>query len=91
MAVEASGRAGTELSVCGEMAGDPLAALALIALGVRKLSMAAGSLGAVRRAIRAADEALLGQVRTLVFVATTADDIRSGIAALADSAGGVAR
>lgn len=53
-AVEASARAGIELSVCGEMAGDPAAALALTGLGIRTLSMAASSLPAVRRAIRAA-------------------------------------
>jgi phosphoenolpyruvate-protein phosphotransferase len=56
-AVAAAGRAGIELSVCGEMAGDPAAALALAGLGVRSLSMAASSLPAVRRAIRAASSA----------------------------------
>jgi len=40
--------------VCGEMAGDPVAALALVGLGVRVLSMAGGSLAPVRRAIRGA-------------------------------------
>jgi len=54
-AVERSAAAGTELSVCGEMAGDPVAALALVGLGVRVLSMAAGSLAPVRRAIRGVD------------------------------------
>jgi phosphoenolpyruvate-protein phosphotransferase len=53
-AVEASARAGIELSVCGEMAGDPTAALALTGLGIGTLSMAASSLPSVRRAIRAA-------------------------------------
>jgi phosphoenolpyruvate-protein kinase (PTS system EI component) len=53
LAVESSERAGIELSVCGEMAGDPASALALVGLGVRSLSMMAGSLPAVRRAIRA--------------------------------------
>ena len=52
-AVERAGRAGIELSVCGEMAGDPVAALALVGVGIRKLSMAASSLAPVRRAIRA--------------------------------------
>jgi phosphoenolpyruvate-protein kinase (PTS system EI component) len=51
-AVDTAARAGIELSVCGEMAGDPAAALALIGLGLRSLSMAAPSLPAVRRAIR---------------------------------------
>lgn len=53
-AVEAAGRADIDLSVCGEMAGDPTAALALVGLGIRSLSMSASSLPAVRRAIRAA-------------------------------------
>jgi phosphoenolpyruvate-protein phosphotransferase len=52
-AVERAAAACIELSVCGEMAGDPAAALALVGLGIRQLSMAAGSLAAVRRAIRA--------------------------------------
>ena len=51
-AVDASRRSGIDLSICGEMAGDPAAALALVGLGVRSLSMAASSLPAVRRAIR---------------------------------------
>lgn len=52
LAVEAAERAGIELSVCGEMAGDPAAAVALAGLGIRALSMAPSSLPAVRRAIR---------------------------------------
>ena len=52
MAVAAADRAGIELSVCGEMAGDPASALALTGLGIRSLSMAGPSLPAVRRAIR---------------------------------------
>jgi phosphoenolpyruvate-protein kinase (PTS system EI component) len=51
-AFDAAARTRIELSVCGEMAGDPSAALALIGLGLRSLSMAAPSLPAVRRAIR---------------------------------------
>lgn len=51
--VEAARDAGIELSVCGEMAGDPAAALALVGVGVHSLSMSAPSLAAVRRAIRA--------------------------------------
>jgi phosphoenolpyruvate-protein phosphotransferase len=53
MAAQAAVAARIELSVCGEMAGDPAAALALVGLGVRSLSMSAPSLAAVRRSIRA--------------------------------------
>ena len=44
--------AGVDLSVCGEMAGRPVDALALMALGIRALSMSAPSLGAVKTMIR---------------------------------------
>jgi phosphocarrier protein FPr len=47
-----AGRTGTEVAVCGEMAGDPVAAVALAALGVHHLSMNASSIGPVKRAIR---------------------------------------
>ena len=52
-AVVAADAAGMELSVCGEMAGDPIGALALVGLGVRVLSMSPANLAAVRRGIRA--------------------------------------
>lgn len=58
-AVDAAERASIELSVCGEMAGDPAAALALIGLGLRSLSMAAPSLPEVRRAIQGNDAVAL--------------------------------
>lgn len=40
------------VSVCGEMAGDPASALALVAMGVDSLSMSVGSLLRVKSAIR---------------------------------------
>jgi phosphoenolpyruvate-protein phosphotransferase len=52
MAVEAARRHDVELSVCGEMAGDPVAALVLVGLGIRSLSMTSASIAAVKRAIR---------------------------------------
>jgi phosphotransferase system enzyme I (PtsP) len=45
-------RAGVRLSICGEMAGRPLEAMALCALGVRCLSLAAADLGAVKAMLR---------------------------------------
>jgi phosphotransferase system enzyme I (PtsP) len=43
------------LAVCGEMAGEPLAALALIGIGLRSLSMAPGRVGPVKAMIRSVD------------------------------------
>ena len=58
--VRACDGAGVSISVCGEMAGRPLEALALLALGVRTLSMTSPSLGPVKTMIRSAN---LGLVR----------------------------
>ena len=45
-------RAGVPVTVCGEMAGKPLAAAALVALGYRRLSMTASAIGPGKEAIR---------------------------------------
>ena len=47
--------AGVSLSMCGDMAGNPLEAMALIALGFRTLSMAATAIGPVKTMIRSLD------------------------------------
>jgi phosphoenolpyruvate-protein phosphotransferase len=66
-----------DLSVCGEMAGDPVAALALIGLGIRSLSMTGASLPAVRRAIRAASLADLRAAADEAVRATSAAEVRA--------------
>jgi phosphotransferase system enzyme I (PtsP) len=47
--------AGVPVSLCGEMSGHPVEAMALIGLGLRTLSMAASSLGPVKMMIRRLD------------------------------------
>ncbi len=81
-AVERADRAGIELSVCGEMAGDPAAALALVGMGIRKLSMAASSLAAVRRAIRGADEARVREEARAALEDLSAAAVRARFGAL---------
>ncbi len=81
--VEVCAAAGATLSVCGEMGGDAVAALALVGLGVRKLSMAASSLAGVRRAIRSADAATLDEAARIALAGPTAADVRAGLVALA--------
>ena len=89
LSVEAADRAKVSLSVCGEMAGDPVAALALVGLGIRSLSMSATSLPAVRRAIRGAAAAqLAGEAQAACFD-PSALDARARFARLA--AGSAAR
>lgn len=53
--VDRARRADLDLSVCGEMAGHPLDALALVGLGIRSLSMSPANIGPVRDAVRSAD------------------------------------
>jgi phosphoenolpyruvate-protein kinase (PTS system EI component) len=76
LAVQAAERSGTELSVCGEMAGDPEAALVLVGLGVRALSMAPTSLAPVKRAIRAATKSDVERVAISSLADASADDVR---------------
>jgi phosphotransferase system enzyme I (PtsP) len=47
------------LAVCGEMAGEPLAALALVGIGLRALSMSPAKIGPVKAMIRSVDLASL--------------------------------
>ena len=49
--VSAFNAAGKPISICGEMGGDPLAAAALIGLGIRKLSMGISSVPQVKKLI----------------------------------------
>jgi phosphoenolpyruvate-protein phosphotransferase/dihydroxyacetone kinase phosphotransfer subunit len=66
-AVEAANEHGRWVGVCGELAGDPEAAVILAGLGVRELSMAAGRIPAVKDALRAVspDEARAAALRAL--------------------------
>jgi phosphotransferase system enzyme I (PtsI) len=52
--VEAADRHGLPVSVCGEMAGDPLMTLVLVGLGVRVLSMNALAVPTIKRLVRGA-------------------------------------
>ncbi|TVQ33826.1 MAG: phosphoenolpyruvate--protein phosphotransferase [Geminicoccaceae bacterium] len=53
--VERCRKAGVRLSVCGEMASRPLDAIALVALGVRDLSVTSASIGPIKAVIRSLD------------------------------------
>ena len=53
--VEAADARGRWVGVCGELAGDPEAAVLLAGLGVRELSMAPSRIPAVKAALRAVD------------------------------------
>jgi phosphoenolpyruvate-protein kinase (PTS system EI component) len=52
--IAAAERHGRWVGVCGELAGDPEAALRLVAAGVRELSMAPGRIPLVKEHLRGA-------------------------------------
>jgi phosphoenolpyruvate-protein phosphotransferase (PTS system enzyme I) len=54
-AVEAAGRRGLPISVCGEMAGEPRFSALLLGLGLRSLSMAPANIPRVKQRIRSLD------------------------------------
>lgn len=58
--VESARRHGRPLSLCGEMAGRPLEAMALLGLGFRTISMAPASIGPVKSMIVSLDVEALG-------------------------------
>ncbi len=72
---DAGRQRGIPVSMCGEMAGEPVNALVLLGLGVTELSMNGPSIPLVKRIVRAArasdGRALLERLLAL----TTADDI----------------
>jgi phosphotransferase system enzyme I (PtsP) len=53
--VAAGNRHGKSVTLCGEMAGRPLTAMALIGLGFRSISMSAASIGPVKAMLAALD------------------------------------
>jgi phosphotransferase system enzyme I (PtsI) len=77
--VEAAGRRGVRVAVCGEMAASPVAAAVLVGLGVTELSMSPGAIPAVKQVIRALR---LPEARALVDEALRLDTAEA-VAALA--------
>ena len=59
--VEQCAAAHVPVSVCGEMAGRTVDAMALVGLGFRSLSMATPSIGPVKEMILSLDAGRLGQ------------------------------
>jgi phosphotransferase system enzyme I (PtsP) len=59
--VQSAAQANGEVSLCGEMAGRPLEAMALIGTGVRTLSMQPANIGPVKLMIRSLDTREISQ------------------------------
>jgi phosphotransferase system enzyme I (PtsI) len=78
-AVKAAIARGIDVSVCGEMAGDPEVAPLLFGLGVKTLSMNAVAIPQVKRVIRHCSHAALQQLASDVLQMATGLEIRHAV------------
>ena len=79
---------GKPVTLCGEIGGKPLEAMALIGIGYRGLSMAASSIGPVKAAVIALDADDVSRfVNGLLESRSGADSIRHELAAYAEQKG----
>lgn len=69
--VQACDTAGVPVSLCGEAAGRPIEAMALLGLGLRNISMSAASIGPVKTMVRALD---LHELKTFMATLYEAED-----------------
>lgn len=67
---------GVSVSICGELAGDPGAAILLMAMGFDVLSMSATNLPKVKSVIRGVSFKLAKELLAEVIVMTNADQVR---------------
>jgi phosphoenolpyruvate-protein phosphotransferase (PTS system enzyme I) len=72
--VEAGRNAGIEISMCGEMAGEPLYTMILLGLGLNELSMNAVAIPRVKKIIRASTIADCRKLLKKVLTFTTAHE-----------------
>ena len=75
--VEGARAHGRWVGVCGELAGDALAAPLLLGLGVRELSMSAPAIAGVKQAVRATDTAEAVALADRALVRGTAAEVRA--------------
>ncbi len=73
--VGAAKSAGIPVSMCGEMAGDPIYSLVLLALGFDELSMTTGQIPVVKNILRSASRAEAVTLLNSAMELTTAEEI----------------
>jgi phosphotransferase system enzyme I (PtsP) len=75
------------VSVCGELAGDPLGALCLMGMGVQSLSMSAGSLPKVKKVIRSFSSEESQDIVSAVLPLNDGSEVRERLIAEIEKAG----
>ncbi|WP_294353478.1 phosphoenolpyruvate--protein phosphotransferase, partial [uncultured Sphingomonas sp.] len=78
--------AGVPVAVCGEMGGRPLEAMALIGLGIERLSITPAAVGPIKAMIRSIDRAKLAE-RMATLLAQPPRDFRGALSTWATGEG----
>ena len=78
--VKESSRYGLDLSVCGELSGDPLGVAALLGLGYRKFSVSVRGLPEIRELIRNVSAKELGKLMRRLDRVESGDEVRIALA-----------
>jgi multiphosphoryl transfer protein len=78
--VRAGASGGAQVSVCGELAGDPLGMLLLAGMGLRSLSMSPPLIPAAKSALRAAELGSLQDLAERALAQPTAAEVRRTVA-----------
>lgn len=82
----AAAAAAVPLAVCGEMGGRPLEAMALIGLGIDRLSITPAAVGPIKAMVRSLDRARLQDAMT-DWLARPPRDLRGALTGWAEAAG----
>lgn len=77
---------GVDLAVCGEMGGRQLEALALLGIGIHRLSITPVSVGPIKQLVRQVDLAEIGEAMT-GWLANPPPDLRAALTAWANERG----
>ena len=77
MIIKGAGRQNTPVSVCGELAGDPMGVMSLMGMGIESLSMSAGSLPRAKKVIRSFSLSELSEYVAIAKNMTDAQDVKS--------------
>ena len=77
MIIQGAARQNTPVSVCGELAGDPMGVMVLMGLGIESLSMSAGSLPRAKKVIRSFSQVEMREFVTEAKNMTDAEDVKS--------------
>nr|WP_283107828.1 phosphoenolpyruvate--protein phosphotransferase [Shewanella basaltis] len=76
-----------DVSVCGELAGEPYGALVLVAMGYRKLSMNQASLARINYILRRVSQQDLSELLTLLLMQSNGQQVRTLLGSFVENNG----